>query len=100
MLPAVEQVPPDLIVYDTPCQLWRHIQGSQEPLLHNEGILPRLAASALEMIQGCEGNDGDASGSSGEGSADVERLGRVHLPGLKHMGNHSLSVLDDGAVGN
>jgi len=96
----VEQVSPDLIVSDTLCQLWRHIQGLQEWLLDNEGILPRLATSAPEITQGCEGNGGAASGSSGEGSADVERLGRVYLPGLKHLGNHSLSVLDDGADGN
>ena len=98
MLRIHEQVPPDLVVNDTPCQLWRHIKHRKDGLLHGESKLARLPASAPEVSHECEQSASGASAASG-GSADIAPTGRVYLPALKHLGNHGWSVSRDGAAG-
>ena len=98
MLRAHEQVPPDLVEYDAPCQLWRHIKRPKDGLLHGEGKLPRLPASTPEVSHECEQSASDARATSG-GSADIARTGRVYLPALKHLGNRGWSVSHDGISG-
>ena len=91
LLRAATQIPPDLVVYDTPCQLWPHIKRKQETLLENNGILPGLPPSASDVPG--QQHEADANAPVVAVGSDVatQAIGRVYLPELAHLGSHSSS---------
>lgn len=83
------QQPPDLAIYDLPCQMVTHLEKRRPGLLENAGQLPRLGDGG-----GAAAAAGGNSQSAGwhEYATKEKSLPRVSIPELDHLGYGHISL--------
>lgn len=87
------QIPPNVMVYNTTCNLWRHIERQRPGLLANkESTLPRLPASGLVTAHLPIQMKGNAPIGVTARDVTTQPLGRVYYARLTHLGDHVSSL--------